>query len=60
MNTSFFVTIIFLKFFAGHQSFFMGPLTTLFWTRGDVSSGFQSQSGQPYLHLVEAYVLHIP
>ena len=26
----------------------------------DVSSGFQSQSGQPYLSLAEAYVLHVP
>ena len=23
----------------------------LFWTSGDVPSGFESQSGQPYLHL---------
>ena len=30
----------------------------LFWTFGDVSSGFQSQSGQPYLHFAEAYMLH--
>ena len=27
---------------------------------GDVSSGIQSQSGQPYLHLADAYVLHVP
>ena len=26
-----------------------------FWTSGDVSPGFQSQSGQSHLHLVEAY-----
>ena len=38
----------------------MGPLMPLFWTSGDVSSGFQDQSGQPYSHLVEAYVLHVP
>ena len=38
----------------------MGPLISLFWTSGDVSSGFQSQSGQPYSHLVEAYVIYIP
>ena len=25
--------------------FFVGPLIPLFWTSGDVSSGFQSQSG---------------
>ena len=30
----------------------MGPLIP----SGDVSSGFQSQSGQPYLRLAEAYV----
>ena len=40
--------------------FFVGPLIPLFWTSGDVSSGFQSQSGQPYLSLVEAYMLHVP
>ena len=38
----------------------MGPLILLFWTSGDVSSGFQSQSGQPYLRLAEAYVLYVP
>ena len=38
----------------------MGPLIPLFWTGDDVSSRFQSQSGQPYSHLVEMYVLHIP
>ena len=37
----------------------MGPLIPLFWTSGDVS-GFQSQSGQPYSHLEEAYVLNVP
>ena len=39
---------------------FVEPLIPLFWTSGDVSSGFQSQSGQPYSHMAEAYVLHIP
>ena len=38
----------------------MGPLIPLFWTSGDVSSGFKSQSGQPYSCLVEAYMLHFP
>ena len=33
---------------------------TLFRTSDDVCSGFQSQSGQSYLHLVEVYMLHIP
>ena len=42
------------------QVLFVGTLIPLFWTSGDVSSGFQSQSGQSYLHLAEAYVLHIP
>ena len=27
---------------------FLGPLVPLFWISGDVSSGFQSQSGLPY------------
>ena len=35
----------------------MWPLIPLFWTSGDLSSGFQSQSGQPYSHLVEVHVL---
>ena len=39
---------------------FVGSLIPLFWTSGDISSGFQSQSEQPYLHLAEAYILHIP
>ena len=38
----------------------MGPLIPLFWTSGDVSSEFQSQSQQPYSSLVEAYVIHVP
>ena len=37
----------------------MGPLISLFLTSSDVSSGFQSQSGQPYSRLAEAYVLHV-
>ena len=36
-----------------------GALIPLFWASGDVSSGFQSQSGQPYSHLAEAYVLDL-
>ena len=36
----------------------MGPLIPLFWTSGYVSSGFQSQSGLPYLCLVEVCVTH--
>ena len=33
-----------------------GPLIPLFWTYGDVSSGFRSQSWQPYW----LYLFHIP
>ena len=29
---------------------FFGPLVPLFWISGDISSGFQSQSGLPYSH----------
>ena len=29
------------------------------WIFGDIFSQFQSQSGQPYSHLVEAYVIYI-
>ena len=38
----------------------LGPLIPLFWTSGDVSSGFQSQGGQPYSHLAVAYVIDVP
>ena len=41
-------------------SHLMGPLIPLFGTSGDVSSGFQSQSGQPYSYscLAKVYLLH--
>ena len=48
------------KFFLEDISPFVGTLILLFWTSGDVFSGFQSQSGQPYLHLAEAYMIYIP
>ena len=32
------------------MSLFLGPLVPLFWISGDVSAGFQSQSGLPYSH----------
>ena len=51
--------IVFFKFLLDTCPF-LGPLIPLFRTSGDVSSGFQSQSGQPYSHLAEVYVLHIP
>ena len=38
----------------------MGPLINLFWTYGAVSSGFQRQGEQPYLHLMEVYKMHVP
>ena len=44
----FFFEIIFWR----TQVLFVGPLIPLFGTSGDISSGFLSQSGQPYLHLV--------
>ena len=36
------------------------PLIPLFWTSVTSPLEFQNQSGQPYLHLAEAYMLHIP
>ena len=48
----------FLNFCWTHVHFF-GPLIPLFRTSGNVSSGFQSQSGQPYSSMAEAYVLHL-
>ena len=43
------------------MSFFWGPLVPLFWISGDVSSGFQSQSGFCLiLFFVEANVMYIP
>ena len=53
-------SLLFLKFFWRTWVLFVGPLIPLFWTSGDVSSGFQSQSGQAYLSLAEAYMLHVP
>ena len=40
----------FFKVFGGHTCPILGPLVPLFWISGDVSSGFQSQSGLPYSH----------
>ena len=39
---------------------FLEPLIPLFRTSGDVSSGFQSQSGQPYSNFAEAYMIYVP
>ena len=38
----------------------LGPLVPLFWISGDVSSGFQSQSGFCLIHIAEANVMYIP
>ena len=51
--------IYFLKFLF-YTYPFLGPLIGLFWTSGDISSGFQGQNGQSYLHLAEGYVTCIP
>ena len=42
------------------MSFFLGPLEPLFWISGDVSSGFQSQSGFCLFRIAEANVMYIP
>ena len=42
------------------MSFYGAPIIPLFWTSGDVTSGFQSQSGQPCSQLAEAYVIYVP
>ena len=38
---------------------FLGPLVPLFWISGDVSSGFQSQSGFCLIHIAETNVMYI-
>ena len=48
----------FNKVFGGHV-FFLGPLVPLFWICGDVSSGFQRQSGFCLIHFFPL-VLHVP
>ena len=49
----------FLLIFLEDISLSVGPMIPLFWTFGDVSSGVQSQSGLPFLHLSEAYVIYV-
>ena len=47
-------TILFLKnFFLEDINPFVGLLINLFWTSGDVASGFQSQNGLSYSHLTD-------
>ena len=43
----------FLQFMVSCPS--MGQLITQFWTSGDIISGFQSQSLQPYSRLAKAH-----
>ena len=56
-SMSWFNAIFFFPKFLEDISPFAGPLIPLFWTSGNFS-GFQSQSGQSYSCLAEAYVLH--
>ena len=54
-----FSIFLFFKQFLEDINPFCGPLILLFWTSSDVSSMFQSQSGQPYSHFAEAYILDL-
>ena len=62
-----YIYFIFLKFlgdthvlFGGHACPFWGPLVPLFWISGDVSSGYQSQSGFCLIRIAEVNVMYIP
>ena len=50
---------IFFLIFGGHV-LFVEPLIPLFWTSSDISTGFQSQRGQPDSCLVVAFLLLVP
>ena len=53
-------TFLFCKVFGRHMSF-LGPLVPLFWISGDISSGFQNQSGICLFHFfTEVNVVYIP
>ena len=54
MKTSIKGATLFFKKKLEDISPFVGSLIALFWTSVDVSSGLQSQSGQPYWYLAEA------
>ena len=45
------IFFFFFKVFGRHMCPILGPLVPLFWISGDVSSGFQSQSGFCLIHL---------
>ena len=58
-----FFCLFFFKVFLADTCPFLGPLVPLFWISGDVSSGFQSQSGFcliRYFFFAEANVMYIP
>ena len=62
MYYSFFFFLFFKVFFVRTHSTcpILGPLVPLFWISGDVSSGFQSQSGFCLIRIAEANVMYIP
>ena len=41
------------------MAFLLPCLMSMSWSSGVVSSGFKSQIGQPYLNLVETYMIYI-
>ena len=57
----FFFLFFFLKFFCRTHSHVLswGHWYPLFWISGDVSSGFQSQSGFCLIRIAEANVMYI-
>ena len=60
IKTTFYnIGTFFLKFLADTCPF-LGPLVPLFWISGDVSSGFQSQSGLLYSHCGGERNVHSP
>ena len=55
------INLYFLKKFLADTCPFLGPLVPPFWISGDVSSGFQSQSGFCLIHVfAEVNVMYIP
>ena len=53
------IVFFFQSFWRTHV-LFLGPLVPLFWISGDVSSGFQSQSGFCLIRIAEANVMYLP
>ena len=58
----FFFISFFLNFFLSDAFTcpILEPLVPLFWTSGDIFSGFQSQSGFCLIHIAEVNVMYIP